>query len=101
MPLEKLDAGARRVISGRNRPMLILTVKPTSRRATGEDAPSVGAEQDQSEPEPPAMTQVVRTARRPRSQARAPALTPVEKDLREGAVADPPQKDFGEFEPDM
>ena len=28
-------------------------------------------------------------------------LTPVEKDLREGAVADPPEKDFGEFEPDM
>jgi hypothetical protein len=29
------------------------------------------------------------------------SLTPVEKDLREGAVADPPEKDFGEFEPDM
>jgi hypothetical protein len=28
-------------------------------------------------------------------------VTPVEKDLREGAVADPPEKDFGEFEPDM
>ncbi|MEW6000529.1 MAG: Arm DNA-binding domain-containing protein [Pseudomonadota bacterium] len=29
------------------------------------------------------------------------SLIPVEKDLREGAVADPPEKDFGEFEPDM
>ena len=28
-------------------------------------------------------------------------LTPVEKALREGAVADPPEKDFGEFAPDM
>ena len=28
-------------------------------------------------------------------------IVAVEKDLREGAVADPPEKDFGEFEPDM
>ena len=42
----------------------------------------------------------------PSSQSRSPEsgtkpIKPAEKDLREGAVSDPPAKDFGEFEPDM
>ena len=64
----------------------------------------MGAEQDQSEPETAGEDARGKDGSTPQGRASANGrqpLTPVEKDLREGAVADPPEKAFGEFEPDM
>ena len=64
----------------------------------------MGAEQHPSEPGAAGDDAGGRDGSTPHGRAVANGrqpLTPVEKDLREGAVADPPEKDFGEFEPDM
>ncbi len=64
----------------------------------------MGAEQHLSEPGTPGDDARDKGGLTPQGRAAANGrqpLTPVEKDLREGAVADPPEKDFGEFEPDM
>ena len=64
----------------------------------------MGAEQHPSEPGTAGDDAGGKAGSTPRDRAAAngrQSLTPVEKDLREGAVADPPEKDFGEFEPDM
>ncbi|KZX90848.1 hypothetical protein A3718_02485 [Erythrobacter sp. HI0019] len=71
---------------------------------TGEDARAVGAEQHPCEPGTAGDDAAGKGGSTQRGRAaanRRQSLTPVEKDLREGAVADPPEKDFGEFEPDM
>jgi len=77
---------------------------PLAAAETGEDVPAMGAEQHPSEPGTADDYARGKGGSTPQSRAatdgRQP-LTPVEKDLREGAVADPPEKDFGEFEPDM
>ena len=77
---------------------------PRSAMRTGEDAASKGHEQT-----PPEVG-----SRLARAQGKAVCspvdlshergrtpITPAEKELREGAVNDPPAKDLGEFEPDM
>ena len=64
----------------------------------------MGAEQHLSEPEAAGDDTRGKGGSTPQGRSAANGrqpLTPVEKDLREGAVADPPEKDFGEFEPDM
>jgi len=77
---------------------------PTTAVRTGEDAASKGAEQN-----PPEVGSGLArvqgkavSSRLDQSHESGRSLvTPVERDLREGAVNDPPAKDFGEFEPDM
>ena len=64
----------------------------------------MGAEQHPSEPGTASDDAGEKDGSKPKGRSAANGrqpLTPVEKDLREGAVADPPEKDFGEFEPDM
>ena len=64
----------------------------------------MGAEQHPSKPGAAGDDAGGRRGSTPHGRAAANGrqpLTPVEKDLREGAIADPPEKDFGEFEPDM
>jgi len=108
VPPEKLNAGrAAADLEAEDRSDANLEASPTLPVAavqTGEDAPAVGAERHQSEAGTGGddargkggLTLQGRAA----ANGRQP-LTPVEKDLREGAVADPPEKDFGEFEPDI
>ena len=105
---EKLDAGrAAGDLGAIARSDAHLDAGPTLPLAavrTGEDAPATGAEQLPSEPGTAGDEAGGKGGSTPRGRAadngRQP-LTPVEKDLREGAVVDPPEKDFGEFEPDM
>jgi len=108
VPLEKLNAGRGAVdLGAETRSDAIVDAGPTLPLAavrTGEDAPAVGAELHPSEPGTAGDDAGGKDGSTPHSRAAANGrqpLTPVEKDLREGAVADPPEKDFGEFEPDM
>lgn len=77
---------------------------PPSALSTGEEAtPNVAdrghalTRQEQSETANEARSQVLKAQRGSGSERADPA----QKDLREGAVGDPPLKDFGDFEPDM
>ncbi|BDW83689.1 type IV conjugative transfer system coupling protein TraD [Erythrobacter sp. Dej080120_24] len=108
VPLEKLNAGrAAGDLGAETRSDTHLDAGPTLPLAavqTGEDAPAMGAEQHSSEPGAAGDGARGNGGSTPQGRAAANGrqpLTPVEKDLREGAVADPPEKDFGEFEPDM
>ena len=108
MPLENLNAGrAIGDLDAESRSDTHLDAGPTLPLAavqTGEDAPAMGAEQHPSEPETAGDAAAGKGGSTPRGRAAEngrQSLKPVEKDLREGAVADPPEKDFGEFEPDM
>jgi type IV conjugative transfer system coupling protein TraD len=77
---------------------------PQSAMRTGEDAAPKGAEQNPpGVGSGPARTQgkAVSSPLDQSHESGRSLVTPVEKELREGAVNDPPAKDFGEFEPDM
>jgi hypothetical protein len=108
VPLEKLNAGRPAGdLGAETRSDCHLDAGPTLPLAavqTGEDAPAMGGEQHPSEPGTAGDDAGGKDGSKPRGRSaadRRQPLTPVEKDLREGAVADPPEKDFGEFEPDM
>lgn len=108
VPLEKLNAGrAAGDLGAKARSDAHRDAGPSLPLAavqTGEDAPAVGAEQHPSEPGTAGDEAGGKGGSMPRGRAAdngRQSLTPVEKDLREGAVADPLEKDFGEFEPDM
>lgn len=77
---------------------------PPSALTTGEEAATRGAGQgrastrhEQSETEKEAGSHLPKGI----PGSGSPRTDPAQKDLREGAVSDPPVKDFGDFEPDM
>jgi hypothetical protein len=77
---------------------------PLSAVQTGEDAAVSNVPQDKSEADIDGVDdrKMVDPSRQNRShESGTKPIKPAEKDLREGAVSDPPAKDFGEFEPDM
>jgi hypothetical protein len=108
VPLEKLNAGrAADDLGAETRSDAHMGASPTlplTAVQTGEDAPAIGTEEGKCEHGTVGDDLRGKAGSTPQGRVAANGrqpLTPVEKDLREGAVADPPEKDFGEFEPDM
>ena len=77
---------------------------PPSAVQTGEDAAASNVAHEKSEAGTDGMDEGKMADSWPQNRSHESGtipIKPVEKDLREGAVSDPPAKDFGEFEPDM
>lgn len=77
---------------------------PPSALTSGEDgAPKVAGRGRASTRHEQSETEKEAGSHLPKAQpgSKSPRADPVQKDLREGAVGDPPVKDFGDFEPDM
>ncbi|MXO91076.1 type IV secretion system DNA-binding domain-containing protein [Pontixanthobacter aquaemixtae] len=105
---EQLEAwrqeGATRSRAGGNAVVDASATLPPSAVQTGDSSLVEAGEKDPAE----TGSANAKTSDRPLSPTQRPSregerqpLRPAEKDLREGAVSDPPAKDLGEFEPDM
>ena len=98
------QAGAARSRAGGNAVVDASATLPPSAVQTGDSSLVEAGEKEPAEAgsaNAKTSDKALSPTQRPSRESERQPLRPAEKDLREGAVSDPPAKDFGEFEPDM